>query len=265
MNKKIQFSIIVVTLNTKNDFLKTIKSIKKQTFKNFEIIIVDGKSTDGTVGIIKKLKNKKIKFIIEKDKGIYDAMNKGVKYSTGNWVIFLNSGDMFFNNNILSKIYKNNISNHDILFGDTIVDNKFFNYHIKAQTFSKNTKLMPFCHQSTIIKKNVFINFNFSLKYKIAADFDFFLKCYSKQKKFFNLNFSISKIKAGGLSDINRDKVYEENIQILKKNKTNYFLIFQLKVIKVTYYLKKFFKYFLPNKWVLLALKFKYNKIFTSK
>ena len=98
------FSIIVVSLNTKNKFLKTIRSIEKQKYKNYEIIIVDGKSKDGTIDIIKKFKKKKIKFIIEKDKGIYDAMNKGVKISSGKWIIFLNSGDIFNNFNVLKKI-----------------------------------------------------------------------------------------------------------------------------------------------------------------
>ena len=186
MKKKIQFSIIVVTLNTKSDFLNTIKSIKMQKFRNFEIIIVDGKSTDGTVKLFKKMENNKTKIIVEKDKGIYDAMNKGIKYSNGNWIIFLNSGDIFNNKNVLGKIYKNTMSNNDILFGDTIVRNKFFDFYIKAKTFSKSTKLMPFCHQSSIISKKVFLNLNFSLRYKIASDFNFFMNCYLKKKNSLN-------------------------------------------------------------------------------
>ena len=98
------FSIIVVSLNTKKKFLKTIKSIKKQRFRNYEVMIVDGKSIDGTINEIKKIKNKKIKYIIEKDKGIYDAMNKGVAKSLGDWIIFLNSGDIFYNCDVLKKI-----------------------------------------------------------------------------------------------------------------------------------------------------------------
>ena len=103
-NQKI--SIIIVSLNTKVDFLKTLKSIKKQTYKNYEIVIVDGVSNDGTIKEIKKLKKKNIKYIIEKDKGIYDAMNKGIKISKGKWLIFMNSGDNFINKNILKKISK---------------------------------------------------------------------------------------------------------------------------------------------------------------
>ena len=110
---KFKISIIVVSLNTKKLFLKTIKSILNQKYKNFEIIVVDGKSKDGTINEIRKIKNKKFQFIIEKDKGIYDAMNKGVSKCSGSWVIFLNSGDMFSNKNVLNKISKKKINKAD--------------------------------------------------------------------------------------------------------------------------------------------------------
>ena len=100
------FSIIIVSLNTKYQFLKTINSVKNQTFKKYEVVVVDGKSKDGTIAEIKRIKNKKFKFIIEKDRGIYDAMNKGVKKCSGRWIIFLNSGDILYNQNVLKKISK---------------------------------------------------------------------------------------------------------------------------------------------------------------
>ena len=148
----IKFSIVVVSLNTKKDFLKTIKSIKKQKFKNYEVIIVDGKSTDGTIELIKKINNKKYKYIIERDKGIYDAMNKGVKLSSAQWIIFLNSGDQFYNRDILKKISLIETKNHDVMFGDTVINNGYFDYKIKAKGFTDKTFLMPFCHQSTVVK-----------------------------------------------------------------------------------------------------------------
>ena len=94
--KKFKISIIVVSLNTKKLFLKTINSILKQKYKNFEIIVVDGKSSDGTQEIILKKKFLFSKYIIEKDKGIYHAMNKGIDLSNSEWTIFMNSGDIFF-------------------------------------------------------------------------------------------------------------------------------------------------------------------------
>ena len=97
-------SIVVVSLNTKNDFVKTISSIEKQEYKNYEVIIVDGDSIDGTKNEIIKKKKIISKTIIEKDKGIYHAMNKGIKVSSGRWIIFMNSGDIFYNKKVLKKL-----------------------------------------------------------------------------------------------------------------------------------------------------------------
>ena len=263
--ENIYFSIVVVSLNTKLDFLKTISSIKKQTYKNYEIVIVDGKSTDGTVYEIKKIKNKKISFIIEKDKSIYDAMNKGIRKSQGKWIIFLNSGDVFNNHNVLKKIFKKKLNNYDIVYGDTIIDNYFFNYRIKAQNFTKKTVLMPFCHQSVFVKKKIFLKQNFLTKYRIASDFDFFMRSFSRKFSFHNLNIVVAKISSNGLSDNNRDEVYNENIKIVKNYNYNLYLIFKLLIYKNFNFLKNLIKFFLPNVLILFIQSVKYNKIFKLK
>ena len=256
----IKFTIIVVSLNTKKFFLKTLDSIKKQKFKNYEVIIVDGKSNDGTILEINKIKNKNIKSIIGKDKGIYDAMNKGVRKSLGDWVIFLNSGDLFYNKYILKKISKKIKNKHEILYGDTVVKNQFFNHKIKAKNFTKNTVLMPFCHQSTIVKKNLLIKNKFLLKYKIASDFNFFIKAFNNQHFFYNMNIIVSKVKSNGLSDINRKEVFNENIKIIKENNNHFSLIFKLMIIKNFNLLKDILKNILPRSLIILILKIKYKK-----
>ena len=253
------FSIVVVSYNTKKDFIKTISSIKKQTFRNYEIIIVDGLSTDGTVDYIKKIKGKKIKAIIKKDQGIYDAMNKGVKKSKSEWVIFLNSGDVFHNNKVLKKISKKQIDNKDILFGDSIVDNGYFNFIVKAKMFEKNTFLMPFCHQSSIVRRNLLLKYQFSLNYKIASDFDFFENFSNKNFSFFYIKTIVSKVSGSGLSDLNRNKVYNEYIRILIRNDRNYLLIFKILIYKYINYFKNVLKLILPNSWILNLLRIKYK------
>ena len=97
-------SIVIVSLNTKNNLNKTIKSILHQTSKKFEIIIIDGNYSDGSINLIKKYKKHFSKIIIEKDKGIYDAMNKGIKISNKPWIIFLNSGDTFYNKFVIQNL-----------------------------------------------------------------------------------------------------------------------------------------------------------------
>ena len=259
-NYKKLISIVVVSLNTKKEFLKTIKSIKKQDYKNYQIIIVDGKSTDGTVDEIKKLNSKKIKYIIEKDKGIYDAMNKGSQLASGDWIIFLNSGDIFFNNCVLSNIFNQYLEKIDIIFGNTIVKNGGIKYSLKSKYFTSKTILMPFCHQSTFVNTDIIKRNQFSLKYKYSSDFEFFLKCFSTKKIFYDTNLTIATVSSQGSSDSNRQKVYSENIMILSKYNYSFFIIIKLWFLKLFNLKKDFIKYILPKNIILLILKFKYIK-----
>ena len=168
-------SIIIVSLNTKTEFLKTLNSIKNQKFYNYEVIVIDGDSTDGTVKEIKNNKKFITKYIIGKDKGIYDAMNKGIKLASGDWIMFLNSGDMFFDNFVLQKLKINSLKNKEVVFGDTVVDNKDIKYLVNSKMFDSKTIIMPFCHQSSLVKRDILKKNNFSLKYKFSSDFNFFL------------------------------------------------------------------------------------------
>ena len=260
-----KFSIIVVTLNSKYEFLKTLDSIKKQSFRDYELVIVDGKSEDGTVDIIKKLNDTNIKSISEKDEGIYDAMNKGIDNSTGEWIIFLNSGDIFYNNEILKKISDKQIKNHDILFGDTVVNNKYFKYLIKSEKFSKNTYLIPFSHQSTFVKRKLINKIKFDLKYKISSDFNFFMQCFKKNKNFLYLNMVVAETISGGLSDKNRNKVFDENLKIIRQNNNSLILILNIWKKKLFNFIIIILKFILPKFLILFLLKIKYNKLLIPK
>ena len=124
------FSIIVVSLNTKYKFNKTIQSIINQSIKNYEIVVVDGKSTDGTIELISKYKNYINKKIIKKDKGIYFAMNRGIKLATNKWIIFLNSGDKFYSKDTLKKLtfYIKKYNQTDVIVGHSKIKKKNYTY-----------------------------------------------------------------------------------------------------------------------------------------
>jgi len=260
MKQKYSVSIVIVSLNTKNKFKKTILSAYNQTYPNKEIIVVDGLSSDGSIKEIYKLKKYISKFIIEKDKGIYDAMNKGIKLSSNKWLIFLNSGDYFFNKDVLKNIFKNEIpKKKNILFGDTIVSQGSIKYIEKAKIFSNTTSLMPFCHQSVLVNRSIMQKRNFSLNYHYSSDFDFFIRCYLKKMFFHNLNLTISVVSSGGLSDTNRHNVYNENIKILLKIK-KHFLVFILYKLKIFNFLKDIIKFILPTFVNKMIIKIKYSK-----
>ena len=144
-------------------------------------------------------------------------MNKGINLASGDWIMFLNSGDIFFNNFVLQKLNFNSLKNKEVVFGDTVVDNKDIKYLVNSKMFDTKTILMPFCHQSCLVKGDILKKNNFSLKYKYSSDFNFFFNCYLKNIKFYQTDIIISIVNSGGLSDSFRDNVLKENFQILKK------------------------------------------------
>lgn len=161
MNKKI--TVITVVYNGVKLIEKTILSVLNQNYKHLEYIIIDGGSTDGTLDIIKKYDDKINYYVSEKDKGIFDAMNKGIEVSTGNGLIFLNAGDYFVGN-----VLSDSVNIPCFLPVKTIKNDNLINIKLKSEKLG-----LPMCHQG-IIFENKKIKYN--LKYKIAADYDYFLR-----------------------------------------------------------------------------------------
>ncbi len=261
MKKKILISIVIVSLNTKKDFIKTLNSSINQSLKYKEIIVIDGLSNDGTVNFINKNKKKISKIVIEKDKGIYDAMNKGIKLSKGKWIMFMNSGDLFYNENVLKKLSEVclNYKNSKIIFGNTIIDNGHINYQVSGNYFKKNSVLMPFNHQSSVVKSSLLKKRLFDVNYTLSSDFEFFYDCYLKNIKFLKQNYIISKVKSDGKSDKNRQKVLFENIKIFF-HKNDYSKILFLYFLKLFELFKSFIKLFMTQNLILHILKMKYQK-----
>ena len=160
-------SIITVSFNAEKTIESTILSVINQTYPNIEYIIIDGGSTDNTIEIIKKYEHRISYWTSEPDKGIYDAMNKGVKIATGKWINFMNSGDTFYNNNIISRIFNkiDDYNQYSAIYGDTefIFSNK---NKIVTRKATKLYKIMPSCHQSIFCLSEKLKMHNFNLKYK---------------------------------------------------------------------------------------------------
>ena len=244
-------SVIVVSLNTKDDFIKTINSIISQT-KKVEIIVVDGYSKDGTVEEIKKISKSLNKIIIEKDEGIYFAMNKGIRMASNEWIYFLNSGDIFFENTTVENIMNILIQNKkaDVVIGNSLVKKK--NYLVKSPRTKMNNNTVNSCfsHQSTFVKKDLLKQYSFNTKFKYASDFDFYLKLFKLNKKFLYIDQFISINKYGGISDINRIKVYLEFKNIIFMRNNNFFNIFKINSLIFMNFLKKIIKLVLPTSLV---------------
>ena len=169
-----KLSIITVNLNNKTGLEKTIKSVLCQTFSDYEFILIDGNSADGSVEIIKQYQDKINFWVSEPDTGVYNAMNKGVAKATGEYCLFLNSADTLYDETALSKAFADN-HEEDILYGDSLNRNILCTYpeNLTWGYFFNN----PILHQATFIKRNLFEKYGlYDENYKIVADWEFFIK-----------------------------------------------------------------------------------------
>lgn len=216
-------SIITINLNNKPGLEKTISSVINQTFDDFEYIIIDGGSSDGSLEIIKKYTDKYSYWASERDKGIYNAMNKGILKATGKYCLFLNSGDYLVNDNVISSVFSTE-QNTDIIYGSILNDYSTYKRevqypHEKYITFRHFLKsTLP--HPSTFIKRSLFDKVGlFNEDLIITSDWEFFLKAI------FKYNASIKKLEQpiavyeinGLSSDIrNKETIESERKKVLE-------------------------------------------------
>jgi len=176
--KKPLLSIITVCYNEEKTIKKTCDSVCNQIFRDFEWIVVDGKSTDKTVEIIDRYKTDIL--ISEDNDGVYDAMNKGIKKSRGKYLLFLNGGDYLMNKNVLQEVsilIKQDNKSNDIYYGDLEYGNGDIVTFVKSILDKKFFITKTISHQATFIKKRLFEEYGrYDEKYKISADFDFWIK-----------------------------------------------------------------------------------------
>ena len=249
MKNKPKISVITVVYNGEKFLEETIKSVINQTYENIEYIIIDGGSTDGTLDIIKKYEDKITYWISESDKGIYDAMNKGIDLVTGDWINFMNAGDSFFDNEIIEFLFKDNeYPDIDFLYGDLNIKYENFQKMKKTLSLEYFWKGMPFSHQSVFIDSTFHKANKYNLEYKIASDFNFFYNAHNDNRKFSCVNKTISNILYGGLSDSNHLAVCKENYKIVTRDniKIKYHIYYIYIYISVI--LKKIIKSILGNK-----------------
>ncbi|PJZ58177.1 glycosyltransferase family 2 protein [Leptospira barantonii] len=175
-----KISIITINYNDHSGLEKTIQSVRGQSFENFEHIIIDAGSKDGSVDVIKKYKDGISHWVSEKDKGIYDGQNKGIKAAKGEYCLFLNSGDFLANSNVLSDVFSKNDIDADFIYGDMLIESE--NGKVAYGKSPKELDLYflsyeVLWHCATFIRRSLFTKFGiYDLSYKIAADVDFFLK-----------------------------------------------------------------------------------------
>lgn len=214
-------TVVTAVLNDAGHIEQTILSVISQTDIEIEYIIVDGGSKDGTLELIGKYKDKISLLISESDRGVYDAMNKGIEHSSGDFVYFLNSGDVLLNPSILSKIKFEDVNvRNTIIYGNVVVaygniealekPRPFFNSKMKF-------KGIGICHQSMFFPGELIRNEKYDLSYKIAADYDLVYRLWRKGTEFLYRDITIAKYDWGKGISSNPYKlldVYRENARV---------------------------------------------------
>lgn len=222
----VRFTIITVTYNAGDKLKETVTGILKQTYNNYEILIKDGLSQDGSLELIPQ--SECIRLESCKDSGIYDAMNQAVEMAQGDYIIFMNCGDYFYDDYVLENIAKEIERNpgRGIYYGDAY-------FRLSDEVIHMPGKITDFvcfrhipCHQACVFEKTLFENKGFDLNYKIRADYEFFLRQYYRKKvNPYYMDVVVANYEGGGFSESkeNRKKDKQEHKAItelyMKKSK----------------------------------------------
>lgn len=241
MAGKCVFSVVTVSFNCVGLIAKTIESILRQDYASLEYIVIDGGSTDGTAEIIRKYQDRLAYWCSEPDGGIYQGMNKGIQHVQGDWIIFMNAGDTFADDHVLSQVasYADK-ERYDILYGD-IFTTRDEELRLKRASAPCNKQRMYFCHQAAFAKTSILRKMPFDTRFRMSADFHFFKRCYLMGYRFRHLPVTVAIYDSHGVSHTQRIKGLLENIRVVKeldkgwdKIKFLYKLYFVVSWIKIT-------------------------------
>lgn len=221
-----KISVITVCYNSENVIEKTVQSVVNQTFNDFEYIIIDGASSDKTLDIIEKYKQQtdKIKVFSEKDKGIYDAMNKGINHAQGDYLVFLNADDVFLHENVLQLAAEKMQDNKELYYGDLVfLEKSTGKINNRKQD---NVNYVYLCggmlfHPAIFASKKLFEKIgNFDIQYKIVADYDWILRALVKNHascKYINMPITIFADGEGASSNPKNKELHKNERKSVQK------------------------------------------------
>lgn len=226
-------TVITVVLNAAPVVEKTLISVLAQDYPNLEYLVIDGQSTDGTLGIIEKYSHGITQCISEKDSGIWDAMNKAAKLASGEWLIFMNAGDLFVANDVISRAFSANAwVECDVLYGDTIFAYCENRISVRAPDIATLRDGVGFSHQSCFVKTALQKGYEFDLNEHVAADYDFFLRLYKAGKVFRRVDVVVSEFLFGGFSNRPPIEVIRMRHRIYNKYYSRSNVALYIKIIK---------------------------------
>ncbi|MBR2534218.1 MAG: glycosyltransferase [Erysipelotrichaceae bacterium] len=218
-----KISIITVCYNSEKTIEDTIHSVLAQTYKDYEYLIIDGASKDRTLEIVGKyLNDPRVRLVSEKDKGLYDAMNKGIALATGDVIANINSDDVLYDENVFQTVVDHFDDNTDIVYADVLYcDEKLEKTVRNYISGQKNSDAWCPAHPSMYVRRKVFEKLgNYNISYRICADYDFMVRCNINDINYRYVRQYFVKMRYGGASNGLKGylKNFKECYVVLKKN-----------------------------------------------
>lgn len=253
-------TVVTVCYNAESMLKDTIESVLSQTNRSaIEYVIIDGGSSDGTMDLIQSYGNKVDSASSEKDSGIYDAMNKGVRSARGEWILFMNAGDLFASDDVVARACLSEQS-ADLVYGDCVVRYEGFSILDPGLDARRLYRKMICSHQSLFARTALLRDRPFDTRYRVCADYDFLCAQYAAGKRFVRLPFPVSSTLAGGFSDDSMVVNLREKKEIATRESGDFRVawFWSLKTAGVLF--KRAIKRALPRGAVRAALERKYAR-----
>jgi len=221
MTQSPKISVITVVFNDRAHIEGTILSVLNQTYPHIEYVVVDGASSDGTLEVIRRFAEK-IKLVSEPDRGLYDAMNKGLQMAEGDYVWYLNSGDQLFSEDTVERMVQGMKGQPDVIYGGTMVigegGKEIGDRRLKPPdnlSWRSFRQGMIVCHQSLVVRRTIAADYN--LDYRISADVDWAIRSTKKADVIHNSGMVLSRFLEGGLSGTHIRQGLKERFRIMKR------------------------------------------------
>jgi len=212
-------SVVTVNFNMADQIAGTLDSVLGQDYPNFESIVIDGASTDGSQKVIAAYGDQLAYWTSEQDRNLYDGMNKGVRAATGDWVLFMNSGDRFADSHVLSAMFAEDHADADALYGHHM--RRYPKQGIERVIHAETPHVLPLrmhcSHQSLFMRREILLERPFSLRL-LAADYEAILTAYVAGRRFKRVDCVVAVASVGGRSDNNRLTILWQRISILRRH-----------------------------------------------
>lgn len=260
MENRPKITVVTVTYNCKEVLQATIDSVVGQTYPLIEYLVIDGSSTDGTLEVIQTNESNITRWVSEPDKGIYDAMNKGIAMATGDYINFMNAGDMFYSPEAISHVVERMDPGADVVCGDTIIRSMVGEYIREIPPFGMLEKAMVICHQSALIRTELHKRYPYDTSFRLSGDYNFFYTSYKRGSVFQYIPLVIATFDAvEGVSSNSYRGSTKENARIHGVERTLSHKI-SIEIGYWWYVTKRTLKKFLPSRIMALIKRTTHHK-----